>query len=47
MSRMKGGVGLLSIAMRTIDFEAVFLSTLFSFELIFTASRDTDLIHIL
>ena len=32
-------VELLSRAMRTIDFEAIFLSTLFSFELIFTASN--------
>ena len=44
---MKGSVGLLSIAMGTIDFEAIFLSTLSSFELIFTASLYTDLIYIL
>ena len=35
---MKGSVDLLSRAMRTIDFEAIF-PTLFSLELIFTASN--------
>ena len=44
LSRMKGSVELSSRAMRTIDYV---LSTLSSFNLIFTASLDTDLIHIL